>query len=114
MGVSLLANLPPLEKGLTWREGLDWMPEEEKKGALLPSYKRLKTILKGECQIRKISFEELRMGSRRGRISGVRSEIGERLIKELGMSLAEAARLSGVSTSAISKFFHRIARESNE
>jgi len=47
-------------------------------------------------------------GSRRGRIPRVRSEIEERLIEELGMSLAGVARLSGVSTSAISKILHRI------
>ena len=90
------------------------MPEEEKKGALLPSYKRVETILKGECQKGKISFEELRMESRRVRIPGVRSEIAERLVKKLGMSLAEVSRLSGVSMSTISKILHRIAQESIE
>jgi hypothetical protein len=44
--------------------------------------KRVETILKGECQKGKISFEELRMGG---------------------------ARLLGVSTLAISKILHRIA-----
>jgi predicted transcriptional regulator len=48
------------------------------------------------------------------RITRVRAEIAERLVKELGMSLAEVARLSGVSTSAISKILHRIAQESSE
>jgi predicted transcriptional regulator len=48
------------------------------------------------------------------RITRVRAEIAERLVKELGMSLAEVARLSGVSTSAISKILHRIAKESSE
>jgi len=50
--------------------------------------KRVETILKGQCQKGKISFEELRMGSRRGRVPRVRSEVAERLIKELGISLA--------------------------
>jgi len=44
----------------------------------------------------------------------VRSEIVERLVKELGMSLAEAVRLLGISTSAISKILHRIAQKSSE
>jgi transcriptional regulator with XRE-family HTH domain len=43
-----------------------------------------------------------------------RSEIEERLIKGLGISLAEVARLLGVSTSVISKILHRIAQESSE
>jgi len=56
----------------------------------------------------------MNQGSRRGRIPRVRSEIEERLIEELGMSLAGVARLSGVSTSATSKILHRTAHESSE
>ena len=76
--------------------------------------KRVETILKGECQKREISFEELRMGSWRGRGPGVRLEIAERLEKEFGVALAEVAWLLGVSPSAISKILHRIAQESGE
>ena len=71
--------------------------------------KKIETILKEECRRGKIELEELRMGSRRGEIPRVRSESAERLVKELGMGLAEVARLLGVSTSAISKIFQRIA-----
>jgi len=71
--------------------------------------KRIRNILEEECQKGKIDLEELRMGSRRGDIPQIRSEIAQRLIKELGMSLAEVARLSGVSTSAISKIMKRRA-----
>jgi len=69
--------------------------------------KRMETILKEECQKGKIELEELRMGSRRGEIPQVRSEIAQRLVKELGMSLAGVARLLGISTSAISKIMKR-------
>jgi hypothetical protein len=48
-----------------------------------------------------VEFEELRMGSRRGKIPRVRSDIAKRLVKELGLSLAEAACQLGVYTSAI-------------
>jgi predicted transcriptional regulator len=54
------------------------------------------------------------MGSRWREIPRVCSEIRERLIKELGMSLAGVARLLGVSTSAISKILQRIAEERSE
>ena len=47
-------------------------------------------------------------------IPRVRSEIAERLVKDLGMSLAEVARLLGVSTLAISKILCRIAQESSQ
>jgi predicted transcriptional regulator len=55
-----------------------------------------------------------RIGNRRGRVPGLRSEIAERLVKELGMSLADVARLLRVSTSAISRVLHRIAQERSE
>jgi putative transposase len=76
--------------------------------------KRVEIIVKEECRSGKIGFEELRMGSRRGEIPRVRSEIAERLIEELGMSLAGAARLLGVSTSAISKILRRTVQGEGE
>jgi len=76
--------------------------------------KRAEITVKEECRSGEIGFEELRMGSRRGEIPRVRSVIAERLIKELGMSLAGVARLLGVSTSAISKILQRIAQNENE
>jgi putative transposase len=76
--------------------------------------KRIETILKEECQKRKIELEELRMGSRRGEIPRVRSDIAQQLIKELEISLAEVARLLGVSTSAISKILQRSSQGGNE
>jgi len=44
----------------------------------------------------------------------VKSEVAERLIRELGTSLTKVARLFGVSTSAISKILQRITRENRE
>ncbi len=77
--------------------------------SLLERRKRGETILKEECQKGNIGIEELQMGSRRSRIPQVRSIIAQRLVKELGMSLAEVARLLGVSTSAISRVMQRDA-----
>ena len=75
---------------------------------------RIETVLKEECQKGKIELGELRMGSRRGEIPQVRSEIARQLVKTLGMSLAEVARLSGVSTSAISKILKRNPQRGDE
>jgi len=75
--------------------------------------KRIEVILKEECRKGKIGDEELRMGSRRGEISRARLEIAQRLVRELGVSLAEVARLLGVSTSAISKILQRSPQEKN-
>jgi hypothetical protein len=63
---------------------------------------------------RRYTAEGIAHGSRRSRIPGVRSEIAERLIKELAMPLAEVARLWGGSTSAISKILQGIAQERSE
>jgi REP element-mobilizing transposase RayT len=59
------------------------------------------------CNREKISVEELRGGSRRGRVSDLRARLAIELVKDYGMTLAEAARQLGVSTSAISKIFAR-------
>ena len=75
---------------------------------------RIEAMLKEECERGKIEQKELRMGSRRGEIPRVRSEIAQRLVGEVGIPLAEVARLLGVSTSAISKIMRRSTQESHE
>jgi len=76
--------------------------------------KKVKTILNEECQKGNIELKELQMGSRRGRIPQVRSTIAQQLVRKLGMSLAEVARLLGVSTSAISRIMARSSEEKKE
>jgi putative transposase len=75
---------------------------------------RIETILKEESEKGKIELRELRMGSRRGAIPRVRSEIAQRLVREVGIPLAEVARVLGVSTSAISKIVRRSTQGRNE
>jgi putative transposase len=52
-------------------------------------------------------MKELKAGSRRRRISQVRSTITCELVRIYGIPLAEIARQLGVSTSAISKTLRR-------
>jgi hypothetical protein len=73
--------------------------------------KRIETILKEACRKGNIALEEVQMGSRRGRVPQVRSAIAQELVKKLGMPLAEAARLLGVSTSGISRIMERSTQE---
>jgi hypothetical protein len=54
-----------------------------------------------------VSMAELQGGSRRGRVSRLRSELAHHLVTTLGLPLAEAARQLGVTTSAISRAFQR-------
>lgn len=60
-------------------------------------------IIRQECKKSKISVEELRGGSRRRKVSRVRSAIARRSSKELGLSGAEIARHLGVNTSSINR-----------
>jgi putative transposase len=59
------------------------------------------------CKIEKIPIEEIQGGSRRRKASKARARIAMGLVKTHGVTLAEAARLLGVSTSAISKIIKR-------
>ena len=59
------------------------------------------------CKNTKVSKKELRSGSRRKEVSGVRSLVAIGLVKKHGVSLAEVARRVGVSTTAISKIIKR-------
>jgi predicted transcriptional regulator len=52
----------------------------------------------------------VRSGSRRGPIPALRARLARHLVTKLGLSLAEAARHLGVSTSAISKAVSRVAK----
>jgi len=55
------------------------------------------------CHKENVNITELRSGSRRKNVSRVRTQLAIGLVEEYGISLAEAARLLGVTTSAISK-----------
>ena len=59
------------------------------------------------CQKEGIGLEELKGGSRRGKISPVRSDLAIELTEKYGLTLAEAGRQLGVTTSAISKILMR-------
>jgi len=60
------------------------------------------------CHKEGVKVEELRGGSRRGGLSGIRSRLAMELVEKLGLPLAEAGRRLGVSTSAISKIMIRV------
>jgi putative transposase len=63
------------------------------------------------CQENGILVETLRGGSRLRLVSKVRRELVNRLTTELGLSLAETARLLGVSTSGVAKILVRIGND---
>ncbi|MCF6291601.1 MAG: hypothetical protein L3J03_11485, partial [Desulfobacterales bacterium] len=63
------------------------------------------------CQEEGVNIKELRSGSRRRPIAAARLLIARKLVEELGVSLAETARQSGVSTAAISLSLSRSAKK---
>lgn len=81
----------------------------ERKNRLLASdrLKRANDLITMTCKKRSIGLEALQSGSRLRVVSKLRSEIAVLLVKEYGLSLAESARLLGVSTSAIAKIITR-------
>ena len=59
------------------------------------------------CKEREINIDALRSGSRVREVSRVRSQLAGALVQELGLSLSEAARQLGVTTSAIENSLKR-------
>jgi len=67
-----------------------------------------KTILAaGEREGISVTVTALKGGSRRGRLAGVRAQMPKELVENYGLTMAEAARQLGVTTSAISRIFER-------
>ena len=59
------------------------------------------------CQETGVSLTELRSGSRRGKLPGVRVKIAKTLVEDYGLQIAEVARQVGISTSGVSKILSR-------
>ncbi len=64
-------------------------------------------VIRQACRRTRISEEELRLGSRRRPLSALRAQLARGLVMQLGLSLADAARSLGVSTSGIAKVLAR-------
>jgi len=71
----------------------------------------IKTIIREECAKGGISDKEIKMGSRRQLVSGIRAKIAYRSREELGLSAAEIARHTGVSTSGIARAIEKVVKE---
>lgn len=60
-------------------------------------------VIRRLCEREQVSATELRLGGRRRSVTRARTRLAVELVGRLGLSLAEAARHLGVSTSGISK-----------
>ena len=59
------------------------------------------------CKTEKVLIQEVRSGSRRGKLPQIRSKIALSLVKEYGVSLAELGRQLGVTTAAVSRMLSK-------
>lgn len=76
----------------------------------LPDTSRLEQAaneLELRCQKEKRSINSLRSGCRREQYTSARRELASRFVGELGLSFTEAARLLGVSASAVNQIIRR-------
>ena len=69
--------------------------------------KRVQRLTAVMCQKHRVTVQELRSGSRRGKTARPRTELIQRLVKHHGLPLAEIARQVGISTSGVSKVLSR-------
>jgi len=68
-------------------------------------------LLENRCEEAGILSQELKEGSKRRVITAVRKELAVKFIKEMGMSYADAAKLLGISASAVNQIFRRGDRQ---
>ncbi len=71
------------------------------------SVRRAEELIERMCKEKEVSIAALRSGSRIWEVSRLRSELAKILVQELGLSLSEAARQLGVTTSAIANSLKR-------
>jgi putative transposase len=73
--------------------------------------KTIEEIIRLMCKESGMSEKELRSGSHKRRVSEVRAEIAYYLSREMGISMAEAARRLGVGTSTVAMAIGRRNRD---
>lgn len=78
--------------------------------SVLERSQRVASYVQETCKKEKISANALRTGSRRRKVSAVRSRLVKELVEEWRISLTEAAGHLGVSPSAIAKTLSRAER----
>jgi len=71
------------------------------------------SLIEKVCRKEKVSVGALETGSRRQKVSRVRSQLAEKLVEECGLSLIEASRHIGVSPSAVAKILSRRDRQND-
>jgi REP element-mobilizing transposase RayT len=85
-------------------------PRQQTQQARARQVAQAQALIRRRCGQAQVGRKELQMGSRRRRIATVRAALAVQLVTRLGLSLAEAARQLGISTSGIAKAVGRAER----
>jgi hypothetical protein len=104
MSLSGLGQRPVRPKGLISQS--DQIRKEQ-----FSAHERIQRVaieVENKCRKENISVEALKTGSRRQKVSVVRSQLAKKLVEEYGLSLTETGRQLGVSVSAIAKTLIRL------
>jgi len=64
--------------------------------------------VKKQCEGKDVSIELLQSGNRQAKLSCLRKEVAVILVRQYGVSLAETARLLGISTSGVAEIVKKI------
>ena len=78
-----------------------------RQNALKKTKRYAERVVAAACKKDGVSLTELRSGSRRGKLPGVRVKIVQGLVEDYGVPIAEVARQVGISTSGVSKILTR-------
>lgn len=82
-----------------------------RQAALRKTKRHAERVVAEGCKKKGVSLTELRNGSRRGKLPAVRAQIVKGLVEGYGLTLAEAARQVGISTSGVAKILTRSLSE---
>jgi hypothetical protein len=69
--------------------------------------KQIEELIRRTCASAAIALDELQLGGRRRNVAKLRARLARQLVGEYGVTLADAARRLGVSTSGIAKTLER-------
>lgn len=99
----ILGAGPFVEQLLTHDEG-----RLRRMHAIVERSKQTEELIRQTCTSAGIDLGELQLGGRRRSVAKIRAKLARQLVGELGITLAEAARRLGVSTSGIAKILTRV------
>jgi len=69
--------------------------------------KQIEELIRRTCTSEGIELGELQFGGRRRSVAKVRAKLARQLVSDYGITLADAARRLGVSTSGIARILER-------